>query len=326
MINVDGETKRGFGASFEISMSKFASVFFERRINEDKVKVILGRQLTDDEIEELSDHYAETHWLCLNCEKKLERIESYFEKQCFKKLFTEIVPQKPGQECYSIDGSTGVFRLFIYSILWRMHNRGLLNFQLSKRVSNSLRHILNKNLDLEIKEVIKNCEQNIDGIAKYPLSVITTQYFADVTANLVHVSRNKIPRILVINEYVIIFFERAKQINSSDFNFYGLTKSMIQRCCNHNEDRFHVTVIPSKFFDEVRTAVWQKKASDFILELKKKYSQISYMAFRQPKNEDLSNDFVQVFLEGDLPETERYSIEHVKKSLLKFYGRQGLIR
>jgi hypothetical protein len=321
MINVVGKTKRGFGASFELSLSRFLNVFLERKVDANLTYQTLGRGITDDERDELSDHYAEKNWLCSTCEERFERIESYFESNVYKSLFTE----KINSDCVKIDANSSVIRLFLYSILWRMANRNFMGFKLSPKFQRSLRYLLDKHMDLKIDNVLKSCESDKDQINRFPISIVTTRFFADTTANTIHFANHKKPKAIMINEYVIIFHEKPNKSSNSNFNFFGLEEKIIKNCFNCKEETFKVSILPSSKFDEIRENIYSLKASSFILDLKILYTEMTKHTFGIQKHEGVANGYVQCFLEGDMLDADRYTLSHAMKSLAQYYHRLGLI-
>lgn len=325
MINPEGERKRGFGSSFAITSNGFLDFFFERHVDDDDVNNSLDRSLTDDEIKELSDHYAEKNWLCLNCEKRLERIENYFEEKVYSWPFIDHKESLPNKSnVYHLDSlNAKMIRLFFYSILWRMANRKFSGFQLAPGTENSLRHLLDEMLDLDQKKIITKLEQAPDNFNNFPLVVFTTRTFSNTQSNIVHVSKNPRPHFISINEYLLVFYEKRKHLCLPSVNFFGLEVGSFKRSVNENEETFKITELSGLFFDSIRTEIFKLKASDFIKELKKIFTEVSLKLLGIKKNKQLSEAYIKYFIDDDINDIEKYTYQNIFKTLALFL--KGLI-
>lgn len=320
MLNPLDEEKRGYGSSYSISGSKFLDIFFEREYNADKITEVLGREITDDEIDSLTDHYAVKYILCKDCEDKMERIENHFNDNVFKIVFDKKIASKKinnNQIIHSIkDANNNIVRLFIISLIWRASITKFSGFSLKHREQEKLRVLLNKSLDLNLEELTKKAKLNEKEIRSFPLMLFSTRFFSDTTSNLVHIEKSSNPYIFKVNEYIIIFGTKQNQIKNNRNDFYGLSNIInYDESINVNEDTIKVTEIFSSDFQSIKDELFSKLGKDFINELAKIF-QIIYGKFHQtnPTIETTQN-FLDDFVSEDITIAEKYSIENIKKKI-----------
>lgn len=120
------------------------------------------------------DTPKESKILCISCESRLEKLETYFAK-----FFIEINNLASARRNYTIEQLTdnemllcndlhpNIFKLFIFSLVWRCSISNLSdfeNFTLNSLVEEDLRVFLNLNLKNSHGELM----QSLDGIQQVP--------------------------------------------------------------------------------------------------------------------------------------------------------------
>ncbi len=182
-----------------------------------KLDVYYGRdnlKNTDPTIKQ--NHYSLDYIFCSDCEEKFGVIESAVIPIIQDEI--RLKNKEPNyQEIFSKEGITlkkclrldnKVFRLFIYSIIWRMTLIYRLedNIQLlSNEPEERLREILNNNLSFNLKEIIEEKE-----IPNLPFQIFTADSFEDKTEGTVYSENiHKEPVLFFAND---LLFSSMKMI------------------------------------------------------------------------------------------------------------------
>lgn len=180
--------------------------------------------------EKTQDIAKENYILCPSCENYFSIIETYIAERLHKRLWTaRQTNQFPYSEneggvgwklCAEIDSK--IFRLFIYSILFRC---SISSTRLHKdfKLNNEEESLLNDELKLFLskthKEFIEKINDIDNKISLYPFVIYTASAFQNSTSNTIYTSsHNKNPYVLHLNEYVLLFsFSNNDMIKRFDF-------------------------------------------------------------------------------------------------------------
>lgn len=207
MVNEGGSTKRDKEVSFGINCID-ADVFFGRSVTIDKIVETMGTTLTDDEIEEQSNHFTIDNMICDNCEKKLAIVESYYSLN---------------SEIRNFDSK--VSTIFWYSILWRISVSGCSGLTMVNKDEKKIRTLLNATLALNIKTVEENCKMNTALFRNlaYKLLKVEEVNERDGLLFIAHPTHFS-PYSLIINNYTIFLYMRLSYLNNTSQNFFGFEK------------------------------------------------------------------------------------------------------
>ena len=120
--------------------------------------------------QKLQDTPKENKIFCSNCELRIEKLETYFAK-----FFTEINNLGSARRQYTIeklndheillckDLNPNIFKLFIFSLIWRCSISNLLdfeNFKMDPAIEEELRMFLNSNLKSTHSELMQSNRGN----------------------------------------------------------------------------------------------------------------------------------------------------------------------
>lgn len=122
----------------------------------------------------IQDIPKEDFLICQTCEKRFGILETYFSKKLIglrdysnRKTQFEISQVGPNKLLYCLDLNPFLFKLFCFSIIWRLsitHNPLFKNFKLTENIESEIASFLDKNLFQKHKELL----DNFDLIQKYP--------------------------------------------------------------------------------------------------------------------------------------------------------------
>jgi len=210
-LNEVGILKRGYGSMFGMVSGQKASEYrFERNTSPEKIKCILNREPTEEEIERAkSNYFAADNVFCPSCETAMgERIESPFiEDVLNSKLRFQVLT---GTDIIEIE-EADLTRSMIYLQLWRL---SLVHpdFHLHPHTSETIR---------------EGILQYMDGgpTPRLPL-IVTYQETPDTTIDSLYgnvgIVTGANPYILFTGDMIFQLFDSERYVHPYDF--YGLNK------------------------------------------------------------------------------------------------------
>ncbi|PZP51636.1 MAG: hypothetical protein DI598_02725 [Pseudopedobacter saltans] len=172
----------------------------------------------------IQDTPKENNILCSNCEHRIEIIETIFSKffreiHSYKSLNEKFkIFQKGAQEyieCKNINPT--LFKLFIYSLVWRSSISNLFEFQsfkLNKNNEDEIRTILNSNLKSNKAELFENLNR-IQDFTPYHNCIIKPKEKSASTRGIFSVSSmSNDSHILLLVDIAILFYTDNYSIGS----------------------------------------------------------------------------------------------------------------
>ncbi|MCQ0110300.1 hypothetical protein [Zhouia amylolytica] len=251
-----------------------------------KLDVYYGRdnlKNTDTTIKQ--NHYSLDYIFCDDCENKLGVLESAVIPVIQNEIRLE--RKRPNyKEELGEDGITlkkclrlnnNIFRLFIYSIVWRFSLIHQLedNIQLiSKDLQEDLRLILNESLSLDLKEIIEN-----DSIHSLVFQVFTADSFDDGTEGTVYSEEiHKDPALFFVNEFIILFYGNEYTITGE---YYFPIERMIQSVdvLNSKDDHPKIGFISNASFNELINRIFGDGAKVILTSLTNSVASCTGLSF-----------------------------------------------
>lgn len=184
------------------------------------------------------DSAKEDYILCVECEAYFEKIETYIAARIQNRLRAanrqdDFDDKTNGsglrlKQCLAVN--PWIFRLFIYSIIWRCsisNTRVHKDFKLSVDEEEILRNALNQFYSATQPDLLENIKK-ADGIVPIvPFIFFTSDYFTNTTKNVIATSPfTKNPYFLQLNEYILVL----------SFNDWPLKPGFDFLLNNENED------------------------------------------------------------------------------------------
>lgn len=170
----------------------------------------------------IQDTPKENNILCSGCEHRIEIIETIFSKffyevHSYKSLNERFTVHQIGLqeyiECKNINPT--LFKLFIYSIIWRSSISSLFEFQsfkINKNNEDEIRTFLNLNLKLNKASLI----ENLNSVQDFPLyhnCIIKPKEKSALTRGIFYVSSmSNEAHILLLVDIAIFFYTDEKSI------------------------------------------------------------------------------------------------------------------
>jgi hypothetical protein len=232
-----------------------------------KLDVYYGRENlknTDPTIKQ--NHYALDYIFCPNCEDKLGVLEGSVIPIIQDEIrlknkepnYEEIFSEKgiTFKKCLRLDNK--LYRLFIYSIIWRfalVHRLEDNIILLTDETEEKLRAILNENLSLDLNEIINEKE-----IPDLPFQVFTADSFEDTTEGTVYSEDiHKEPMLCLANEFIILFYENDYSVTG---NYRLPINKMVEadNVLNAVNDHPKIGFISNAFFSQLINQIFSDGA------------------------------------------------------------------
>lgn len=210
-LNENGENIREKGFYFDLSNENpFVEFNFQKRTTPQKLESALGREPSETEIEKAKHiPFSVDFVFCVSCEKKFTSIEDKF----INKHLRNFRINKYTNEFIELDDFKVIKSFFLLQI-WRTSICDPL-FEINSATSELLR-----------LAILNNESISADSLRDLPLSVTyltTGKDGVDNGANFVAYSDDRNPNWIIMNDFVIQFFDDNDSI--SFFDFYGLNDS-----------------------------------------------------------------------------------------------------
>ncbi|UMQ41569.1 hypothetical protein MKS83_19555 [Chryseobacterium sp. Y16C] len=206
-LNEDGSNVREKGFYFKMSSkTPYVNFNFQRGTSIQNLEETLGRLPTEDEIEKAKKiPYSVDFVFCNECEDIFTKIETPFIERILPTLREEDHEETNELELEDVK----VIKMFFYLQIWRTS----ISVDSFKVNTDSL-----ENLRISIL----NYEQlNIEDIPNFPihltyLNVVGEQI--NYTSNIICTINEQNSNIIIMNDFVLQFFENAESVNKIDFH------------------------------------------------------------------------------------------------------------
>lgn len=298
-LNQDGSGDREKGFYFDLSnKSSYVEFNFQRETSVEKLEESLGRQPTDEEIENAKKiPFSVDYVFCNQCENLFSEIENFF--------IDIILPKFRNSDLDDINNieisERKEVRLFFYLQIWRTHICEN-TLKLPESTAEDLRQIL---LGFESIE--------LNDLNHYPLSITYLQTSGDLkeyTTNFVGFTNDKNPYLILLNDFVIQFFDSNENIRF--FDFHGLnTQENYQNYINIKEESFVIPVFQNntrkQFLNAIINAEKVKQTLDFYRD---SFNKLWFLTFGDYPPIRITQEYINEIV-GDNFEVLKYSRERI---------------
>ncbi|MBD2720812.1 hypothetical protein [Hymenobacter armeniacus] len=199
------------------------SIFGDRKLNQG------GGQINSANVEygePAFDTVKEDHILCINCERiRLCRLETYVSTHFYNRYrnprFADAFPIEKRYnliteelDCIICEKlHTGLFKLFIYSQIWRASistDNAYKNFKLSPELEETLRHTLDTFLKDTADETIAYYDEHVADFPQFQFTIVTPKDQSESIGNFVAepYDAGNGTFLMVLNEFAIIFYSK----------------------------------------------------------------------------------------------------------------------
>lgn len=306
-LNADGSKDRDKGLYFDMSNDSGAVKFnFQQSTPQVKLEDTLGREPSDDEIEKAKKRlFSVDNVFCSECEKLFGNIEREFDNYVLPKFRSSPLI---GIESLGIE-EVAIIRKYFYLQLWRSSICDK-TFQLPAEIEDDL------------TELLYNAENHKLGDYKeYPLSItylVNQEEGVTKTQNLVGCISGGNPYIILMNDFVIQFYDSEKAV--SFFDLYGLNdKAHFLDYINYREDSFIVKVVSDseriKFNLEAMKA---SKGKAFFMMLSDNFNRMYFAKFGESPAQNILESYIKHLIGQDKPMAIKFSSRELENETIKY--------
>jgi hypothetical protein len=324
LVNEDVKDKRDKETSFKVSSSDLVSFYMGRNLSPDKIEGLLGRELTDEEIQKNLNHYTCDNILCSFCEKRLQIIESQFNDLVYTKIpkANRISLNTKLKFTDNLKASPELIKLFFLSIIWRCAVTHFLNFKLDRSVEENLRNFVDSGLPDKV-ENLSNTVEFIKGRSKeIPMGVLYEEQPEDSTRNFCFIHQsNRAPYYFIFNEFVVLYYHKKKTFYREPDKCLGLEKLHFKGIINFREGVFKIGLVNKNDWEQFRASlitsvtriISKRIENSFIRSYQniKGFHPSPYLRHRAMK---------EITGGGDSNFVDNYTIKNVAKAFTHFMG------
>lgn len=307
-LNLEGSNEREKGFYFDMS-SKTAGVDFnfQRETPSKQLEKTFGRLPSDEEIDKAKKiPFSVNDIFCTDCEKIFTGIENQF--------LQNILPQFRNSNLAGVANKSfeqvKELRLFFYIQIWRTSVCDL-SFKLTASRKEILRQFI--------------FENNRFQQAEFTIFPLTVTYLETLggkhayTSNIVGLTDDINPFIILFNDFIIQFYESDKSIKFDSFN--GLNnETTFQDNINLNEQRFLIEIINDKKRKEIFNVITDQKVRETLMLLGYTFtSQFQRLYNLSPPNY-LKEQFIDGFVRNINNNYLNYTAEQIAKYTNDFFA------
>jgi hypothetical protein len=297
---------------YEIAPFNSSIPFIGRNVSPEAIEEQLGRALTDEETQNQENKIVKDHFLCTNCEKRFKAIEDeYLHKvhNVLEKFENESLNDFASENNYLI-------RLFFLSQVWRISASKNFPFSFERKFEEKIRELLNKILDTKAKNILENAVIYSTDLLSIPLCIIkSTKDFAPTSKPLmVNPLLNK-PYFLILNDYVLLIYEKESHTRSTPHDFYGISNFFKKDWINVREKKFKMGYLNSKQWTTVTNKFVIAARSQRIKNLTTFFINIHERKFGSKPTQESINTFLNSAYNNDLTVGVKYLKENLVKAM-----------
>jgi hypothetical protein len=316
---------RDYEVIYSISPSKLSMPYFGKSVQPEKISEQIGRELTDQEIQEQQNNLIVNNLWCRTCERRFKIVEDYFLEYVDRQINdfskcnnTGILELK--------DANKYIIRLFLYSLIFRAYISEKFGFFLIQKTYNKLKHFL----DYYIKNDLNSTTNFIasdsykDQILKFPIRLFKTENEPSDSKGWIFIhDRHWKPYCFILNNYFMQFYGKGNRANFKPESFFGIS-SIITRMPsirNYKENIFKIGLLNKEAGKEVI-----KKYTDFLMKIQmhfftNRFVSIFKRKFKYLPNEFTKKLFLKELIDNDLPMGNKYTndkfIEAFRRTIIK---------
>jgi hypothetical protein len=323
-INYKGVKGRDKELMIVMRARGFNETYFGRNVPAEAIEDFKGKALSDEEIQANINPNIQDHIFCTDCEKKLAVIENHFAKEVDDPLAKNKFPSKISKNGYELveieQPRSLITRLFFETVIWRSSIANNSAFKLSEEVERKLRSVINECLDFDIRKVIGNCKTNFDRLAKFPLIITYLENEEDSTKGAVYPDKSKIPHFLMVNQFVLQFFDKEKHLKAPLSNsLYGLTKLLNRvEVINVMEDSVIVNKLTVEQAQELRSQVLIVWMLEMKQEIRITFSKLHEILLGFRPGEDVVYAVTHRIVHSAVSSGEKYTYENIQQQIVEF--------
>lgn len=291
MVSLDPDNKRS-GQDMIFKLSDHGTDFYVRGGTEEDFVKTFGKDVDDVDLSDNRDLFTVDNKWCKSCEAMFATLESLAAME-----YSQILAN--GTRVHTMPNSE-VFRLFIYSVLWRLSVTSFLPNSISKEFETKLHNYLIDCLDADPKELKRKCLEKKDELCQYPLLVGRT-FEEESSRNEVYAYDNSEPKTFIFNDLIINISE------SSQFDLNGVKPPYTEEdteFLNKDEDQLKVILYSQEEYELLKKESVQRYVLNETRRLKVQLVNLFVKFVGRPPSEVEAQSFLDMYFEkkGEHPD------------------------
>ncbi len=306
-LNIDGSKEREKGFYFDLSNDNaFIEFNFQRGTSVEKLETSLGREVTEEEIEKAKAiPFSVDNVFCSICESYFTEIENKFINEILPSFRNTNLTDKDKTNLTDIK----TVRLFFYIQVWRTAVCDD-TLKISSDIAENLRQI-----------ILNHKTFNANELNHYPLAITYLQSIGDeaeYTTNYVGYTSDRNPNLIIMNDFVIQFYEDSNAIKF--FNFYGLTTEQnYNELINYKEEQFVVKIFQNDRRKQLlKDFITTDRVKQTIQYFADSFSESWLNLFGVHPPIQTTQEYLQVLTGGDEFNVLQYTKENVMEVTIQF--------
>ena len=303
---------RDYEIMYEIAPFDSSIPFIGRNVSPETIEEQLGRALTDEETQNQENKIVKDHFLCTNCEKRFKAIEDEYLHKVHNVL------EKFENESLNVFASENnyIIRLFFLSQVWRISASKNFPFSFERKFEERVRELLNKILDTKAKNILENAVIYSTDLLSIPLCIIkSTKDFAPTSKPLMVNPLSNKPYFLILNDYVLLIYEKESHTRSTPHDFYGISKFLKKDWINVREKKFKMGYLNNKQWTTVNNKFVIAGRNQRIKNLTTFFIRIHEHKFGSKPTQESINTFLNSAYNNNLTVGVKYLKENLVKAM-----------
>jgi len=223
MVTPDEKKRTEKDVTFDLTSAGAVQFYFGRELIGEKINELLGREMTEKEIENNANPFTIDNLLCTTCEKKLGRLESLYAKLIVPKITQLNNGMHTSVELEEAESL--LLKAFLYSIIWRLGESKYNSYEIHASILNKLSTILKHILALEETEIVANIKKHKDLINAHKIGISYFDNTANPETRFVFYTKDKTkPHCYFINGISVFFYYKIEVLHKKGNSFLGLEK------------------------------------------------------------------------------------------------------
>jgi hypothetical protein len=293
--------------------------YFGRSVQPEKITEQIGREISENEIQEQVNELVVNNLWCRNCEKRFKIVEDYFHEQVDLQLTDFSKCNDTGVSDLK-ETNKYIIRLFLYSLFFRAHVADFMEFHLYSKTYKKIKYFLNYYIKDDLNATIDfiNSSYRNDQILKYPIRCFKIEQRLNESKGWVFIhNKHYKPYGLVINNYFIQFYGKGDHARFRPESFFGISSiiSSMPNIRNYKESEFKIGLLDKKI-----ATIILKNCVDYLTDLKKEslaqgFKKMYKIKFKRYPDEITTQIFLKELIVNDLPPGLKYTKENIKEAL-----------
>jgi hypothetical protein len=298
---------RGGEIEFGINIGKGTETFTGAAVDSKKLKELYGDDVDLELLKKKQDLYALDYIFCKSCEKKLATIETLYAEYLGKSK----IP-------------THISYLFWASVVVRVALTEFCGSTYPDKIIRQLSNQLNQYLLEDVKSFKK---QDYSKLNIKPFTIMKCESIKS-DSYVIDGPQHQLPIRLVVGQYVVFLFDKAKRLKNIDWTFFGFEKHLSMESVNDIEFEKTIQISDQQFkasLDKITVFMKDKTLESFYTTIDHWTNQLSSGKMKKaPK--DIKEAIIARLANSERGLADKYTIEALSEETAQLFLEIGWTR